>query len=122
MTSLPIELRLLTNLKFLSLSECNLRHIPLSVWLCVSLESLDISRNKLSLLVPDVGNLNELESINLSQCNLTSLPSEIGFCVNLRDIILMANPIESLPDTLKVRRLIFFVKNSVTLVNKPFIL
>ena len=101
-TALPIEMRLLINLKFLSLSECNLRHIPMTVWLCVSLESLDISRNKLSLLVPDVGNLNALESINLSQCNLTTLPGEIGFCLNLREILLMANPIESLPDNLKV--------------------
>ena len=77
-SALPIEMKLLVNLKHLNISECNLRHIALTVWLCTSLESLDISRNKLGLLVPDVGNLQNLESINLSQCNLTTLPGEIS--------------------------------------------
>lgn len=98
---LPFEMRLMKNLKFLSLRECNLRHIPTTVWLCVSLKKLDISRNKIGLLVPDVGNLQNLEFINLSQCNLSTLPNEISFCGELTDIILMANNIESLPETLK---------------------
>jgi Leucine-rich repeat (LRR) protein len=41
-SSLPIELRLLVNLKYLNLRECSLRHIPLSVWLCITLETLDM--------------------------------------------------------------------------------
>ena len=41
-SSLPIELRLLVNLKYLNLRECSLRHIPMSVWLCITLETLDM--------------------------------------------------------------------------------
>ena len=98
---LPLEMRLLRNLKYLSISECNLRYIPTTVWLCVSLEKLDISRNKINMLVPDVGNLQRIRYLNLSQCNLTTLPVEIGFCSELVEILLMANQIESLPDSLK---------------------
>jgi Leucine-rich repeat (LRR) protein len=97
----PIEMRLLKVLKFISISECNLRHVPTTIWMCSSLETLDLSRNKINLLVPDIGNLQNLQFINLSQCNLSTLPSEIGFCAELREIILMGNQIESLPDTLK---------------------
>ena len=100
-TCLPVEMRTLKNLKFLSLSECYLRTIPTTVWLCVSIQILDLSRNKIGLLVPDVGNLQNLKTLNISQCNLTTLPGEIGFCLNLEDIILMANQIDSLPDNLK---------------------
>jgi Leucine-rich repeat (LRR) protein len=70
-------------------------------WMCASLETLDLSRNKISLVVPDIGNLQNLLYINLSQCNLTTLPNEIGFCAELKEIILMGNQIESLPDSLK---------------------
>lgn len=97
---LPLEMRHLKNLKYLNISECNLRYIPTTVWLCVSVKMLDLSRNKISLLVPDVGNLQNLTHINLSQCNLTTLPGEIGFCSELTEITLMANNIESLPDSL----------------------
>jgi hypothetical protein len=73
----------------------------MTIWLCVSITHLDLSRNKISLLVPDVGNLHNIIKINLSQCNLATLPGEIGFCHHLEEIILMANQIESLPETLK---------------------
>ncbi|CAF0705124.1 unnamed protein product [Brachionus calyciflorus] len=98
---LPLEMRFLRNLKYLSISECNLRYIPTTVWLCVHLKKLDLSRNKISLLVPDIGNLQKLTHLNLCQCNLTTLPPEIGFCTQLVEILLMANQIESLPDSLK---------------------
>ena len=98
---LPVEMRHLTNLKYLNLSECNLRYIPVSVWLCESLEILDLSRNKIGLLVPDIGNLQRLVTLNVSQCNLTTLPAEIGFCVSIKEIFMMTNQIENLPDALK---------------------
>lgn len=109
---LPLEMRLMRNLKFLSISECNLRYIPTTVWLCVSVNTLDLSRNKIGLLVPDIGNLQKLTHLNLSQCNLTTLPAEIGFCSELIEIILMANQIESLPDTLRDCNKLMYLKMS----------
>lgn len=100
-TCLPADMRLMKNLRYLNISECNLRIIPATVWMCTSLTHLDISRNKIGLLVPDVANLQALTFINLSQCNLSTLPPEIGLCVELEEIVLMSNNIESLPDTLK---------------------
>lgn len=98
---LPLEMRLLKNLKYLSLRECNMRLIPTTVWLCQSLQFLDLSRNKPGLLVPDVGNLINLTSLNVVQCNLSTLPPEISFCAKLTEIDLMSNNIESLPETLR---------------------
>lgn len=98
---LPLEMRLLKNLKYLSLRECNLRAIPTTVWLCQSLQRLDLSRNKLGLLVPDIGNLINLVWLNLVQCNLSTLPSELSFCSQLVEIDLMSNNIETLSETLR---------------------
>lgn len=91
----------MTSLKYLSISECNLRYVPSTLWMFTSLTTLDLSRNKLGLIVPDIGNLNNLSYLYLSQCHITTLPGEIAFCTELIEIILMANQIESLPDTLK---------------------
>ena len=94
-------MRYLYKLKRLNVSECNLRYIPSPIWLVPSIEHLDLSRNKLGLLVPEIGSLQNLQILNLSQCDLSTLPPEIGFCVELIEIILWGNQIESLPETLK---------------------
>jgi Leucine-rich repeat (LRR) protein len=98
---LPYEMRYLKALSWLSLCECSLHQIPTAVWLCTPLRHLDISRNKIGILVGDIGNLQNLRSLNASSCNLTCLPDEIGFCGDLQDISLMSNPMETLPDSLK---------------------
>lgn len=94
-------MRLLRNLRYLSVRECNLRQIPTAVWLCQSLQHLDLSRNKLGLLVPDIGNLSNLVLLNVVQCDLRTLPNEIGFCADLTEIDLMGNRIESLPESMR---------------------
>lgn len=109
---LPLEMRLMRNLRYLNISECNLRYIPTTVWLCVSINTLDLSRNKIGHLVPDIGNLQNLTHLNLSQCNLATLPAEVGFCADLIEIVLMANQIESLPDTLKDCKKLMYLKMS----------
>ncbi len=98
---LPIDMRLMKNLKVLNLSECNLRIIPVTIFVCTSIQRLDLSRNKIGLLVPDIANLQNLTHLNLSQCNLCTLPPEIAFCADLQELTLMSNNIESLPESLK---------------------
>lgn len=97
----PLEMRLMKNLKNLNISECNLRYLPSVIWLMPTIEQLNISRNKIGLVVPEIGNLTNLTSLNMSQCDLRTIPAEIGFCVELIEIILWGNEIEFLPETLK---------------------
>ncbi len=98
---LPVDMRLMKNLKVLNLSECNLRIIPVTIFVCTSIQRLDLSRNKIGLLVPDIANLQNLTHLDLSQCDLSTLPAEIAFCADLQEITLMSNNIESLPESLK---------------------
>jgi Leucine-rich repeat (LRR) protein len=82
------------------MSECTLKHIPVIVWNTVSLQILDISRNKVGYIVGEIGNLTDIQHLRLSQMDLDTLPPEIGFCDKLQTIDLTGNPIDNLPETL----------------------
>ncbi|CAF0988858.1 unnamed protein product [Didymodactylos carnosus] len=99
-TCLPKEFRYLKKLKTLILAECNLKHIPPVVWLTISIENLDLSRNKVGFIVGELGNLTELRHLRLAQMDLTTLPPEIGFCDKILRIDLTGNPIDNIPETL----------------------
>jgi len=53
----PREFQYLRKLQTLILSECTLKHIPIVVWRIVSLQTLDLSRNKVGYIVGDIGRL-----------------------------------------------------------------
>jgi Leucine-rich repeat (LRR) protein len=82
------------------MAECTLKHIPAAVWNTVSLQTLDISRNKVGYIVSEIGNLTDIQHLRLSQMDLDTLPPEIGFCDKLQTIDLTGNPIDNLPETL----------------------
>ena len=65
------------------------------------LQELDISRNRINILVPEVGNLSHLVWLNAQQTGIGTLPAEIAFCQELETLLLWGNVIESLPETLK---------------------
>jgi len=98
---LPKELASLPNLDILILAECNLPFIPPVVWMCRKLKVLDISRNKINMLVPDISNLDQLQHLNAQQTSIITLPPEIALCQNLEEILLWGNVIENLPETLR---------------------
>jgi len=54
----PREFRHLTNLQTLIIAECTLKHVPVVVWNIVSLQKLDLYRNKVGYIVSDIGKLN----------------------------------------------------------------
>ncbi|CAM4872819.1 unnamed protein product [Rotaria socialis] len=97
---LPREFRYLRNLQTLIMAECTLKHIPVVLWHTVSIETLDISRNKVGYIVSEIGNLTNLRHLRLCQMDLDTLPPEIGFCEKLQTIDLTSNPIDNLPETL----------------------
>ena len=51
----PREFRHLRNLHTLIVRECGLKHIPVAVWFIVSLQSLDLSRNKVGFIMSEIG-------------------------------------------------------------------
>jgi Leucine-rich repeat (LRR) protein len=53
----PREFRHLRNLQTLILADCTLKHIPVAVWHTVSLQTLDLNRNKVGYIVSDIGKL-----------------------------------------------------------------
>ncbi|CAF5014911.1 unnamed protein product, partial [Rotaria magnacalcarata] len=57
---------------------CTLKHIPVVLWHTASIETLDISRNKIGYIVGEIGNLTNLRHLRLCQMDLDTLPPEIG--------------------------------------------
>lgn len=114
---IPREFTLLRNLTTLIMAECTMKHIPIAVWNTSSIQTLDISRNKVGFIVGDIGrrafershssqdglrlgNLADIRHLRLSQMDLDTLPPEIGFCDKLQTIDMTGNPIDTLPETL----------------------
>jgi len=62
------------NLKSLCLSRCNLWEIPLTAFQLKQLEKLDISRNKISVISPQISTLTNLKFLSLSRNLLEALP------------------------------------------------
>ncbi|UJR28508.1 hypothetical protein I4U23_009746 [Adineta vaga] len=96
----PQEFSCLKNLQTLILVECNLKHIPAVIWNTTSLQTLDLSGNKVGYISSDIGNLIHIRHLRLCRMNLVTLPAEIGFCDQVQTINLLDNPIDNLPETL----------------------
>ena len=77
-----------------------MQRLPPILWQMTQLHVLDISRNKINVLAPEVGNLSNLRKINLKHTNITTLPPEIVYCQDLEEILLWGNKIDTLPETL----------------------
>lgn len=70
------------------------------MFISCAVQELNISRNRINVLVPEVGNLFHLRVLDAQQTNLATLPAEIAFCQELETLQLWGNAMESLPDTL----------------------
>jgi hypothetical protein len=70
--------------------------LPESIQNIVSLKSLYLSSNKLTL-PPEIGNLYNLEHLELYDNNLSSIPPEIGNLYNLQQLYLSGNNLTSVP-------------------------
>ncbi|KAF7154201.1 hypothetical protein RHSIM_Rhsim01G0093000 [Rhododendron simsii] len=84
----------------LSLTDCNLSHLPSEIDRLISLASLGLGRNR-SLTLPDsIWHLTRLNALHLGGCNRSHLPSGIGGLVSLATLNIEENNICTIPDSI----------------------
>jgi len=89
--TLPAEITNLDNLKYLSLSYCQLDRLPAQVEELKNLTWLMVSGNQLTALPVQIGELKNLNTLNLEENQLTILPPQIGELKNLTNLNLSEN-------------------------------
>lgn len=94
---LPQEIGQLKNLVSLDLNSNILRELPPEIGGLANLSRLDLSYNQLTILPPDIGLLTNLRVLDISYNRITSLPSEIGQLVNLNTLYIHSNQLTGLP-------------------------
>lgn len=68
--------------------------------LTANLRTVDLSGNKIEVLLPSIGNFLQMKSLTLNSNRLSSLPAEIGKLKKLETLSLNGNRIQQLPPTL----------------------
>jgi len=98
------------NVYRLKLKREHLKNIPAEVFSSFkNLQYLDLSKNSLTELPPEIGNLKNLKHLNLSKNKLSTLPPEIGKLESLKELVVNQNNIASLPDEIgDLKKLEFF--------------
>lgn len=108
LTELPAALGQLSHLKILKLGYNDrtrrpnyLTTLPGTLANLKNLQSLDLSRNQLSILPDWLGQLTNLRSLYLNGLRLSTLPEWLGQLTNLQTLHLSYTNLRSLPDWLK---------------------
>jgi small GTP-binding protein len=94
---LPSEFAKLTNLIRLDLDRNRLTSLLPEITKLTNLISLELNGNQLASLPPEIAKLTNLTSLYLSDNQLTSLPPEIAKLSNLTSLNLNSNQLTSLP-------------------------
>ncbi|KAF7121445.1 hypothetical protein RHSIM_Rhsim13G0019600 [Rhododendron simsii] len=81
------------------MENCNLSSLPNEVGNLISLETLNLGKNKLRTLPDSICNLTRLVKLNLSKCDVSHLPGEIGRLISLERLDLPQNNLLTLPDS-----------------------
>lgn len=85
------------NLQWLDLSRNHLQEIPPQVGMLKNLKKLILNKNKIEQLPAEIGQLEDLRELIISQNELESLPPEIGQLKKLRYLDMWSNNISRLP-------------------------
>lgn len=118
--SIPIGIRNLTSLRELTLINCNITVIPMSVISSLTmLETLDLSFNQLQHLPIEVCRLPRLKRLDICESGLTYLPDEISDLAALEDLGIARNKLMLLPVSIvglrKLKRLDMWGNNNLQL-------
>ncbi|MCB0200221.1 MAG: leucine-rich repeat domain-containing protein [Anaerolineae bacterium] len=98
---LPREVRRLTNLRGLDLSDNYLSELPPELWQLTNLSSLDLSENSLGALPAEISELSKLTSLDLSFNQSCELPHEIWQLSNLVSLDLSFCRLSELAPTIR---------------------
>ncbi|EXJ89555.1 adenylate cyclase [Capronia epimyces CBS 606.96] len=85
------------NLQKLNLDKNHLSNMSPQIGKLSRLEYLSMAKNPLNVVPPSIGSLVELKFLNLRECNLKSLPPEIWYCRKLETLNLSSNVLETFP-------------------------
>ncbi len=95
-----------------------LKEVPVEVFTeFPNLQLLDLSKNRLTEIPPQIGLLKKLKKLILFKNRIEALPAQIGELEDLRELIINQNELESLPDeigNLKKLRYIDMWSNNIT--------
>lgn len=95
-----------------------LKTVPMEVFTKFpNLQWLDLSKNRLTELPPELGQLKQLKKLILNKNRLEAIPPEIGQLHDLRELIISQNELETLPEeisNLQKLRYIDMWSNNVT--------
>jgi Leucine-rich repeat (LRR) protein len=94
---LPRNKKELLELKFLNLSENNLKELPPEIGSLKNLETLMINNNLLTVLPPEIGKLENLKYLILHGNQITFLPPEMGKLASLKIMSASYNKLSALP-------------------------
>ncbi len=98
--------------------KARIKNIPLEVFTeFPNLQWLDLSRNRIKEIPPQIGLLKKLKKLILEKNKIEALPAEIGELEDLRELIINRNELETLPaeiGNLKKLRYIDMWSNNIT--------
>jgi len=98
LTELTDKIGNLSSLKFLDLSDNNLKALPNSITSLSRLDTLKLEKNYLTSLPNDIGNLKNLKLIDIEQNILTSLPISFSKLSKLTYLNITANDLQNFPE------------------------
>lgn len=117
LTSLPTEIKQLSQLKTLHLNDNNLQSLPNEVGGLKSLEYLNLANNGLHDLPADFRKLSQLKVLHLSYNHYVEIPRTVFKCQKLEELLLEHNEITDVNDDiqqLKALQTLDLKKNKLT--------
>jgi Leucine-rich repeat (LRR) protein len=96
LTSIPIEIGNLINLKKLSINHNRIKTIPIEICNLINLQYLSISHNKLKTIPIEIGNLINLEYLKLNNNELKKIPIKLYNLTNLQLLDLHNNKLKKI--------------------------
>ncbi|XP_071963057.1 leucine-rich repeat-containing protein 57-like [Antedon mediterranea] len=93
----PQLLKLTKNLRTLDISKNKLTLIPPSIGSFLQLKSLTINHNRLGTIPNEIEDLKKLETLSLTNNNITCFPSSLARLTSLRKLLLSGNKLKAFP-------------------------